>query len=106
MSNSDRIKQIKMFLNDSPHDEFMNYALATEYIAIGHDQEALELFEKLVSMSPLYFATYYHLGKLHEKMGNTGSAISIYEKGLSVTKKLNENHAYAELKGAYDALIY
>lgn len=106
MSNLDRIKQIKIILNDTPDDEFLNYALAIEYVSIGKLTDALELFEKLVFKSPQYFATYYHLGKLHEKLNDPDNAQKIYEAGLLITKKLNENHAHKELRGALDELLY
>ena len=106
MSNLDRIKQIKLILNDSPNDEFLNYALATEYVSIGQLEDALELFKKLVSQSPQYFATYYHLGKLYEKLDDPINAQKSYEKGLDVTKKMNERHANNELRGALDELLY
>ena len=40
MSNLDRIKQIKLILNDSPNDVFLNYALATEYVSTGQLEDA------------------------------------------------------------------
>ena len=106
MSNLDRIKQIKTILNDTPDDEFLNYALATEYVSIGKLQYALKLFNKLLAQSPLYFATYYHLGKLYEKLNDPTRAQKTYEDGLIITKKLNENHAYSELRAALDELLY
>ena len=106
MSNLDRIKQIKIILNDTPDDEFLNYALATEYVSIGKLQDALELYTKLLTQSPMYFATYYHLGKLYEKLNDPILAQKTYEQGLVITKKINENHAYSELRAALDQLLY
>ena len=106
MSNLDRIKQIKIILNDTPDDEFLNYALATEYVSIGKLQDALELYTKLLTQSPMYFATYYHLGKLYEKLNDPLLAQKTYEDGLVITKKINENHAYSELRVALDELLY
>lgn len=106
LSNLDRIKQIKIILNHTPDDEFLNYALAIEYVSIDKLSSALKLFEKLVIKSPQYFATYYHLGKLYEKLNDPVNAKKIYEDGLLITKKLNENHAFNELRGALDELLY
>jgi len=106
MSNLDRIKQIKTFLNATPKDEFLNFALAIEYVSLGDFDEALLLFKKLLVINPDYFATYYHLGKLYEKIGQPTKAQLIYEKGLDVTIRLNEKHANRELRGAYDELMY
>ena len=69
MENS-RIEQIKQFLNDSPDDAFLNYALAIEYIGINEAELAKAIFIKLLENHPNYSATYYHYGKLILKEGN------------------------------------
>ena len=102
----DRIAQLKTFLNDSPNDAFLNYALATEYVAIGNDKDALAIYLMLVNKQPDYFATYYHLGKLYERMEDEEKAIASYEKGMEITKRLGEKHAHGELRGVYEELTY
>lgn len=102
----DRILQLEKFLIDTPNDPFLNYALAVEYVALNNDTKAQELFEWLVLNHPNYFATYYHLGKLYERLEKEDEAISIYETGLEITNSLNEKHAHGELRGAYEELTY
>ncbi|PCJ67328.1 MAG: hypothetical protein COA58_03130 [Bacteroidetes bacterium] len=102
----DRIEQIKTFLKDTPNDAFLNYALATEYVALGDDNQALTIFLKLVNDQPNYFATYYHIGKLYERVGEEVKAESAYKKGLEVTKRLGEKHANGELRGAFEELTF
>jgi len=102
----ERIEQIKMFLNDTPEDAFLNYALAIEYVAIAKDAAACTIFEKLLLEKPDYSATYYHLGKLYERQGEDQLAEETYEKGLAVTKRLGEKHAHGELRGAYEELTF
>jgi hypothetical protein len=50
--------------------------------------------------------TYYHLGKLLERNGDSNAAIKVYEKGMEEAKKAGESHAYGELKGAYEELTF
>ena len=102
----DRIEQIKTFLNDTPDDAFLNYALATEYVALGDDDKALEIYLKLVAEQPDYSPTYYHLGKLYERIEEDDKAEKAYEQGLEVTKRLGEKHAHGELRGAYEELTF
>lgn len=102
----ERIEQLKIYLKETPDDSFLNYALATEYIALGQDQMALDIFKKLVEKDPKYFATYYHLGKLYERIDDEEKAIHAYEQGLEITKELGEKHAYGELRGAYEELTF
>lgn len=102
----DRIARINEFLKENPADNFLRHALALEYIKIGNDAEARQLFEAILSASPDYIGSYYHLAKLLERSGETALAISWYEKGLLAAKAAGDQHAYNELQGAYDDLVY
>ncbi len=103
---NDRIEKLKAFLKDSPKDLFLNHALALEYIKIGQEAEAKERFEQNIDTDPNYIATYYHLGKLLERAGQTPEAMAIYEKGMQVAKAGKDMHTYNELQGAYEELAY
>jgi tetratricopeptide (TPR) repeat protein len=96
---------LRNLLADQPTDPFLNHALALEEIKVGKDESARELFEQLLERNPDYVGSYYHLGKLHERLGDESKAIAVYEKGMDVAKKLSDNHALSELRGAYDNLI-
>ena len=96
---------LRSLLADQPTDPFLNHALALEEIKVGKDESARELFEQLLECNLDYVGSYYHLGKLHERLGDESKAIAVYEKGMEVAKKLSDNHALSELRGAYDNLI-
>ena len=100
----DRIEKILAFLQASPSDNFLRHALALEYLKLGDDTKARELFEALLGESPDYVGSYYHLAKLLEKMEETDLAINWYEKGMTAAKKAGDNHAYGELQAAYEDL--
>lgn len=106
MTSKERIEHIKRYLKKTPDDLFMSYALATEYVALGMDDLALDIYVHLVSNNPNYFATYYHLGKLYERIGDDDKAEKCYEKGMEITRELGEKHAHGELRGAYEELIF
>ncbi len=103
---TERIEKLKTFLIQSPNDCFLNHALALEYVKLGNEEEAQKLFEHNLNNDAQYVATYYHLGKLLERIGQTENAISIYEKGMQVAKAVNDMHSYNELQGAYEDLVY
>ena len=102
----DRIQKIREFLDQTPNDNFLQHALALEYIKLGQDDAARLLFEEILSRDPGYIGSYYHLAKLHERNQSVETAISVYEKGMEEAKKAGENHAYSELRSAYEELIY
>ena len=100
----DRIEKLQELLKINPDDSFVRHALALEYIKLGKNAEARELFERLLEKQPGYVGSYYHLGKLLERVGETQQAIKVYEKGMEQAKKAGDNHAYNELRGVYDEL--
>ena len=102
----DRILKIKEFLQVNPSDNFLRHALALEYMKVGDDTGARQLFEDILTASPGYVGSYYHLAKLLEKMEETALAIEWYEKGMAAAKAAGDNHAYGELQAAYEDLVY
>ena len=102
----DRIEKLNEFLKASPKDNFLRHALALEYSKIGDDLKARILFEEILTESPDYVGSYYHLAKLLEKLTHRDLAIEWYEKGMAAAKKAKDNHAYNELQAAYEDLVY
>ncbi|NOT51265.1 MAG: tetratricopeptide repeat protein [Chitinophagaceae bacterium] len=102
----DRITKIAGMLKDNPADNFLQHALALEYIKLGNDEEARALFEKLLKNDPAYVGSYYHLAKLLERSNKTEEAIKVYEKGMQEAMRAGENHAHNELRAAYEELTF
>lgn len=101
-----RIERIVQFLKDQPKDNFLRHALALEYVKLGDDAKAKELFVAIVTESPNYIGTYYHLAKLLERENNIAEALEWYEKGMEQAKLAKDQHAYNELQAAYEDLAY
>jgi|SRR5690606_31398536 len=99
-----RLEKLQEFLQNEPNDPFLKYAIATEYIRLNNQQEALKFYLDLVKNHEDYVGTYYHLGKLYESMGRQGDALTIYEKGIEVARRIKDNHALSELLGVYNNL--
>jgi Tfp pilus assembly protein PilF len=102
----DRLERIKEMLRQNPADSFLLHALALENIKVGNDEEARVLFEEILNREPGYIGTYYHLAKLLERNGATEDAIKWYEAGMEQAKKAGDNHAYSELRSAYEELTF
>jgi Tfp pilus assembly protein PilF len=101
----DRIEKLKTFLMSSPADSFLQHALALEYLKMGDEEGAKKLFEEILTREPGYIGSYYHLGKLLEKRGETAEAIKVYVKGMAESRKAGDNHSYNELQAAHDDLV-
>ncbi len=101
-----RIEKLKKYLKGSPDDSFLKHALALEYIKNENDIEAKKLFDEILEKDSTYVGSYYHLGKLLERMNDNKNALKVYEKGMKEAVAKNDNHSYNELKAAHDDLIY
>lgn len=101
-----RIERIKTFLETNPTDNFLRHALALEYIKVREGNMARALFEAILTESPDYIGSYYHLAKLLEQLGERNLAIEWYEKGMAASKLAKDQHAYNELQTAYEDLVY
>ena len=102
----ERIEKLRTYLQASPTDSFLQHALALEYIKLGDDTQARELFEAILQREPGYVGSYYHLAKLLERIGETELAIEWYEKGMAAAKAAGDNHSYNELQMAHEDLVY
>jgi FimV-like protein len=100
----DRIEKLKEFLRTDPHDSFIRHALAMEYIKAGDEAAARTLLEQVLERDPAAVGSYYQLGKLLERAGETGLALQWYEKGMAAARMAGEKRAYNELRAAYDDL--
>jgi tetratricopeptide (TPR) repeat protein len=96
-----RLDKLLEFIKNEPEDEFLKYALATEYLRLNEVEKSLFYYEDLVNNHPNYTGTYYHLGKLYEALNRKPEAIAIYEKGMQITREKRDNHAFSELQAVY-----
>ena len=91
-----RIDQIRQFLQDSPNDSFLRYALAQELQKQGDVEAAKEAYLWLTDNQPSYVATYYHLGKLLIAQGEKEAAIAWLKIGLENPKAPQEKHPQSQ----------
>jgi len=101
---SNRLQQLLDFLENSPGDAFISFAIAKEYEGLGQLDKSLTAYEALVKSQPDYVGTYYHLGKLYEKLEKFDAAETTFTTGISIAKAAGDKHAAGELQGALDML--
>jgi tetratricopeptide (TPR) repeat protein len=100
MNSPDRLEQLKSFHEEDPDDPFTRFAMAREYLKRDRAERALELFEELVDTDPDYVGTYYHLGKLYERLGRTDDAVATYARGIEVAREHGSQKDLSELQDA------
>jgi Tfp pilus assembly protein PilF len=98
------LEKLIEFYEEDPTDPFNIYGLAIEYLKTDL-QKSKALFEELISIYPEYIATYYHAAALYLQLGETSLAENTYKTGIEMAQKLNKNHAFNELKRAYQAFL-
>ena len=99
-----RIEKLLEYLEAGGKDSFLQHALALEYIKIGEDAKARELFDEILLREPGYVGSYYHLGKLLERAGEWDKATTIYRRGMEEAKKAGEDRSYNEMRGALEEI--
>ena len=97
-----RIEKLLEFMKTSDKDSFLQHALALEYIKINNHEEARKLFNEILLREPSYVGSYYHLGKLLERVADYNKAARIYKRGMEEAKKAGDQHSYNELEGALE----
>ncbi len=95
----DRVLQIIEMLKSSPGDDFLQHALALEFVKKGEDRTARSIFEEVLGRNPGYVASYYHLAGLLSRNGETESACDGMKGEWRLQKAAGETRAYNELRG-------
>jgi Tfp pilus assembly protein PilF len=97
-----RIEKLLEFMKTAELDSFLQHALALEYIKIGDDEAARKLFNEILLREPTYLGSYYHLGKLLERVADYDKAIKVYKRGMEEARKAGDNHSFNELQAALE----
>ncbi|NND08100.1 MAG: tetratricopeptide repeat protein [Saprospiraceae bacterium] len=100
----DRIAYLQTIIEEDPETPFPYFALAKEFEKKSDFSAAKSNYEYLRHHHPKYVGTYYHLGKLMEKLDHLDEALAVYEQGIIVAEEQNDLHSRSELQGAKDML--
>lgn len=98
--SSNRLEQLMGFLQASPNEPFILFAIAKEYEGLADKENALKYYLQLEQNATEYVGTYYHLGKLYEQLGEDHKAFFTYKKGMEIAKAAGDTHSLSELAGA------
>ena len=98
--NNVRLEKLKQMEHQKPEDAFLKFAIAQEYASLGSDDEAKSYYELLLAKFPAYVPTYYHVGKLYERIGEMNLALEAYKTGIEKAKAVNDMKNLGELNEA------
>jgi len=95
-----RLNKLLEFYNAESADSFIIFAIAKEYEKVENYDKALKFYLELKQKDPDYIGLYYHLGKLYEELEERTLALTAYDDGLALAKRLKDFHALSELNNA------
>ncbi|HSM92290.1 MAG TPA: tetratricopeptide repeat protein [Anaeromyxobacteraceae bacterium] len=104
MTPEQRLTAFRDFVEKRPGDPFARYSLAMQLRSMGRAAEAAAELRQLAQRSPDYVPAYIILGKVLEGLGETAEAARIYEAGIAVASRAQDDHARSELGSALASL--
>ena len=105
MTTNKRLQQLLIFLEEEPQDAFLLYAIALEYLK-EDSSKALKYLEELLKTQPEYTATYYQLAALYIDGNELEKAKKVFEQGIEVCKKEDDQKNFEELSKAYEQFLF
>ncbi len=100
MTNNNRLEKLQKFLEESPNDSFLKFAIAKEHEKDSQYDKALHFYMDIYKNDKEYIGLYYHLGKLYETLDEKLLAIKFFSEGIELGKSKGDFHAVSELNNA------
>lgn len=101
----ERIKQLLEYLEETPEDPFLLFAIAKEYAIQGAPESAMRYFVRLKRMHPGYIGLYYHLAQVELELGHREEAIVTLEEGIAIARSTGEMHSASEMAGLLQSIL-
>jgi len=94
------LERLSEFLAKNPKDTFVRYGYAMELSKLGRTDESVDVFLRLLADDPEYVPAYLQGALALMKAGRKQEAKEVFRKGMEVTSRKGDGHAYSELEGA------
>ncbi len=78
----EKIERYKQIIEMDPADVLGYFSLGSVYLEAGRKREAMDTFEKAVSVNPNHTASYDGLGQALEALGDLEKAAEVYKRGI------------------------
>jgi len=98
MAAKTRRQQLEEMIADDPNDALSRYFLAMDYVGAGEHEEAWRRFQEMFALTPEYVPAYLQAGQLLVRMGRPAEAVQVFQHGISVARRQNDEHAAGEME--------
>jgi len=98
MTAKSRMQQILDMLAEEPDDPELRYMLAMEHGSLGDDEGAARCFLELLSVIPEYPPAYHQGARALQRLGRTGEAHNLLQRGIPIALKKGDTHAAGEMQ--------
>lgn len=94
-----RKEKLQAMLEADPHDPFLHYALAREFLSAGDEAEGVARLRQVVTTFPDYHPAHFQLAQTLQELGETAEAAERLRAGIDAARQQNDAHAVAEMTG-------
>jgi tetratricopeptide (TPR) repeat protein len=99
-----KLDRLRAYAESHAQDPFAWYAVAMELKSLNRLDEAVPVFERLMTEFPAYVPSYLQAGFTLQAAGNQEAARAAYQNGVQAARQAGNTHAASELQGALDSL--
>jgi hypothetical protein len=99
-----RREKLEAMLRESPHDAFLQYALALEQEKAGEHDASLAALEKLARQAPSYIPAFHMAGRQLVGLGRIDEARAILRDGIVAARSQGDLHAAGEMSELLSSL--
>jgi cytochrome c-type biogenesis protein CcmH/NrfG len=104
MTTKTRKEKLEEMLAEDPNDVELRYMLAMEHASGGDDEGAVRCFQELLVQAPNYAPAYHQAGRALHRLGRSGEARALLERGIPVALRQGNSHAAGEMQDLLDNL--
>ena len=104
MAAPSRREKLEAMLANDPHDSFLNYGVAMEYVREGETEEGLNRLKTLTENDPDYQAAYFQIAQLLVQQGEVDPAKDWLVRGIEAARRVGDAQAAEEMTGFLQSL--
>lgn len=100
-------EKVDMFLEalkHSPDDPLGNFGLASAYMDLNQQEQAIEPFKKVLQVQPKHSVAYLSLGKCFEAVSDIKKAVETYQTGIAIAADKGDMMPLQEMQSRLEVL--